>query len=104
MSGDIPKLDTSKSGTGPSKPAAAANFANVTSGGASTAPAAAQAASATTTYTVQPGDTLTAIAKQHYGKASAYRRIFEANRDQLDNPDHLEPGQVLKIPAVTSDH
>ena len=50
------------------------------------------------TYTVEKGDNLSTIAKQFYGKASAWPRIFEANRDQLDDPDRIKPGQVLKIP------
>lgn len=56
-----------------------------------------------TGYTVQKGDTLSHIAKAHYGKASQWRRIFDANRDQLDDPDRIKPGQVLKIPAAPSD-
>jgi nucleoid-associated protein YgaU len=51
------------------------------------------------TYTVKPGDTLSKIAKQSLGDANAYMRIFEANRDQLTDPDQIKPGQVLKIPA-----
>ena len=51
------------------------------------------------TYTVQKGDTLSHIAHHHYGKASKWHAIFEANRDQLDNPDLIQPGQVLKLPA-----
>lgn len=51
------------------------------------------------TYTVKPGDTLSKIAKELLGSASAYPQIFEANRDQLPNPDTIKPGQVLKIPA-----
>jgi LysM repeat protein len=49
-------------------------------------------------YEVQPGDTLGAIALKYYGKASAYPKIFEANRDILDNPDLIKPGQKLRIP------
>ena len=49
---------------------------------------------------LEKGDTLSAIAKQFYGKASAWPRIFEANRDQLDDPDRIKPGQVLRIPAA----
>jgi nucleoid-associated protein YgaU len=52
------------------------------------------------THTVESGDTLSHIAKQFYGKASKWSAIFEANRDQLDNPDRIFPGQVLKIPAI----
>ena len=51
-----------------------------------------------TTYTVQSGDTLSAIAKKFYGNANDYMEIFNANRDQLTDPDKIKPGQVLKIP------
>lgn len=51
-------------------------------------------------YTVQPGDTLSKIAKDKLGDANAYMRIFEANRDQLSDPNKIFPGQRLKIPAV----
>ena len=51
------------------------------------------------TYTVERGDTLSHIAKQFYGKAGEWNTIFEANRDQLDDPDLIKPGQVLRIPA-----
>lgn len=47
------------------------------------------------TYTVKGGDTLSAIG-QHHGVA--WRDIFEANRDQLDDPDKIHPGQKLRIP------
>jgi nucleoid-associated protein YgaU len=57
------------------------------------------AAPAEQTYTVADGDTLWAIAERHYGDGSQYTRIFEANRDQLDNPDVIQAGQVLRIPA-----
>ena len=52
------------------------------------------------TYTVASGDNLSKIAKHFYGKASAWPKIFEANRDQLDDPDRIKPGQVLRIPAA----
>ena len=55
------------------------------------------------TYTVEKGDTLSHIAKAHYGKASKWRAIFDANRDQLDDPDKIQPGQVLTIPAIDLD-
>jgi nucleoid-associated protein YgaU len=51
-----------------------------------------------TTYTVKAGDTLSKIAKEHLGDASAYMEIFNANKDQLSDPDKIKPGQVLKIP------
>jgi nucleoid-associated protein YgaU len=61
------------------------------------APAATPAA-AGKTYTVQPGDTLSKIAKEHLGNANAYMKIFDANKDQLSDPDKIRPGQVLRIP------
>jgi LysM repeat protein len=54
--------------------------------------------SAMQTYTVQAGDTLSAIAKRLLGNANSYMEIFNANRDVLTNPDVIKPGQVLKIP------
>jgi nucleoid-associated protein YgaU len=57
--------------------------------------------SAQRTYTVKSGDTLSRIAKEHLGDANAYMKIFEANRDQLSDPDKIKPGQVLKIPEAT---
>jgi nucleoid-associated protein YgaU len=61
---------------------------------------AAAGAAQPTTYTVKAGDTLSKIAKEHLGNANAYMAIFEANRDQLTDPDKIKPGQVLKIPAA----
>ena len=53
-----------------------------------------------TMYTVKSGDTLGGIAKAHYGDASKYPVIFEANRPMLEDPDEIYPGQVLRIPAL----
>jgi nucleoid-associated protein YgaU len=64
----------------------------VTGGGTATPAPAAK------TYTVKAGDTLGKIAKEHLGNASAYMKIFEANKDQLTDPDKIKPGQVLRIP------
>ena len=50
------------------------------------------------TYTVQSGDSLSKISKQFYGNANDYMKIFDANRDQLDNPNQIQPGQKLVIP------
>ncbi len=60
----------------------------------------APAAPVAETYTVQAGDTLSKIAKAKLGDATAFMKIFEANRDLLTDPDKIKPGQVLKIPAV----
>lgn len=51
------------------------------------------------TYTVKSGDTLSKISQEFYGDANKYKRIFEANRDQLSDPDKIKPGQTLKIPS-----
>ena len=50
------------------------------------------------TYTVKSGDTLSRIAKEMLGDANAYMDIFNANKDQLSDPDKIKPGHVLKIP------
>ena len=50
-------------------------------------------------YTVQKGDTLSKISKQFYGDANKYQKIFDANKDQLKDPDKIQPGQVLRIPS-----
>jgi cell envelope opacity-associated protein A len=66
------------------------------------AQAAAASANATTsgrTYKVQAGDTLSKIAKDFYGNASDYNRIFAANRDKLESPDKIQAGQELVIPG-----
>lgn len=70
----------------------------VTGGGSSGGGAATATATASKTYTVKAGDTLSKIAKHELGDANAYMKIFEANRDQLSNPDLIKPGQVLRIP------
>ena len=49
-------------------------------------------------YTVVKGDTLSKVAKQHYGDANKYPQIFEANKPMLKHPDKIYPGQVLRIP------
>jgi nucleoid-associated protein YgaU len=49
-------------------------------------------------HTVVAGNTLSGIAQQFYGNASRWPRIFEANRDQILNPDRIFPGQTLRVP------
>jgi len=51
-----------------------------------------------TQHTVKSGDSLSKIAKHYYGNANQYTAIFDANTDQLKNPDMIHPGQILKIP------
>jgi nucleoid-associated protein YgaU len=83
-----------------------ADFSNVQSGSSSTAPdagAPGQGASPTgqsRTHVVAKGDSLSKIAKQYYGDANQWQRIYDANRDQISNPDLIHPGQNLKIPGA----
>lgn len=77
--GDRPKVD----------------FSDVESGSSSTA-----ATPAGRSYTVQKGDSLSKIAKREYGDAQQWRRIYEANRDVIQNPDLIYPGQVFRIPEA----
>jgi nucleoid-associated protein YgaU len=91
-----PKPDFSNvqsgSSTSAAKPASP-DFSNVQSGSSTTAAPAEQ------TYTVVSGDTLSKIAKKFYGNANAWNAIFQANKEQIKNPDLIHPGQVLRIPA-----
>ncbi len=49
-------------------------------------------------YEIVGGDTLGKIAERYYGKASEYMRIFEANREIIEDPDRIYPGQKIRIP------
>jgi len=49
-------------------------------------------------YEIKSGDTLSAIAKQFYGKSSQYMRIFEANKEIISDPNKIYPGQKIRIP------
>jgi nucleoid-associated protein YgaU len=62
------------------------------------AAAAVSAQSVSRAYTVKAGDTLSKIAKEHYGDSAQYMKIFEANRDKLSDPNKIQPGQTLVIP------
>ena len=83
------------------------DFSGVQDGGSSTATATAP--SPTTTdpiagsaagrnYTVVKGDSLSKIAKAQYGDASQWKKIYEANKERIKNPDLIQPGWVLTIP------
>jgi nucleoid-associated protein YgaU len=67
--------------------------ADIKATGATSSPAGGES-----TYTVKAGDTLSKIAREKLGDANAYMEIFNANKDQLSDPDKIRPGQVLKIP------
>lgn len=49
--------------------------------------------------TIQPGNTLWAIAEENYGEGTLYVRVFEANRDLIRDPDLIYPGQVFRVPS-----
>ena len=57
-------------------------------------------APASRSYVVKPGDTLSKIAKEFYGNSNDYMRIFNANKDKLKDPNQIQVGQELKIPAA----
>ncbi len=75
------------------------DFSDVLSGSSSSAPAPKDQA-VTRTYTVVAGDSLSKIAKKIYGSANRWKEIWEANKDQIKNPDLIHPGQILKIPGA----
>jgi nucleoid-associated protein YgaU len=89
-------------------PKAKPDFSNVQSGSSSTAPTPATPATPTgttgtssgRTYVVVKGDSLSKIAKREYGDAAKWRRIYEANKDIIKDPDLIYPGQALKIPGA----
>jgi len=93
------------------------DFSDVKSGSTTSVPAAPDVAgetpSGTTaesgkqtvrTYKVAGGDSLSTIARKFFGNANHWRVIYEANRDQISDPDLIQPGQVLKIPLTTGDN
>ncbi|MGD2130180.1 MAG: LysM peptidoglycan-binding domain-containing protein [Lysobacterales bacterium] len=65
-----------------------------------TEPAEAESTGEARSYTVQRGDTLWRVAERMYGNGDNYQAIFEANRETLETPDQLLPGQKLVIPAL----
>jgi nucleoid-associated protein YgaU len=76
------------------------DFSNVTSGGSSTAPAPTGTIGSGKTYVVVKGDSLSKIAKREYGDANKWRTIYEANKDLINDPDLIYPGQELKVPGA----
>ncbi|MEO6800128.1 MAG: LysM peptidoglycan-binding domain-containing protein [Rhodanobacter sp.] len=95
MGNETSKPDFSNvQGTVESTPSAAtgkADFSNVESQVSSTI-------DENTNYIVEKGDSLSKIAQHFYHNANAWKSIFDANRDQLSDPDRIKPGQILKIP------
>ena len=92
--GRIQELGGSILGGAPA-PRRTADFSNVQAGSSSTAPPPEPQER---WYTVAPGDSLSKIAKRFYGDAQQWRQIYDANRQQVKNPDLIQPGQKLRIP------
>jgi nucleoid-associated protein YgaU len=72
------------------------DFSDVESGSSSTAPSPKP--SGGQPYTVVKGDSLSKIAKRFYGSAGEWKKIYEANKDAIKNPDLIHPGQTFRIP------
>jgi nucleoid-associated protein YgaU len=51
-------------------------------------------------YTIQKGDSLSKIAKNEYGDGGKWRELYNANREIIDNPDLIHPGQRIRIPDL----
>jgi len=49
-------------------------------------------------YTIQPGDSLSKIAKRYYGNAGDWQKIYRANKDKIKDPNMIYPGQKIIIP------
>ena len=89
----------SGTGGGGKPPGSRPDFSNVQSGSSTTKqPDPEPPAPKEEVYTVVSGDSLSKIAKRFYGNANDWRKIFEANRDQIKDPDLIRPGQKLRIP------
>ncbi len=73
------------------------DFSDVQAGVSSTAQEAEY-----TEYTVKKGDSLSLIAKHHYGDAKLWKKIYEANKDVVSNPDLIQIGWKLKLPNKTN--
>src|SRR4051812_1509679 len=103
-SGRMKSLPTSRRPAAARRPAArrpaAAPAPTPARRGAGRAAGGAAAGGGASTYTVKAGDSVSKIAKELLGDAKAYMAIFNANTDQLSDPDKIKPGQVLKIPQT----
>lgn len=74
------------------------DYSNIKSGSSSTAPGGDTKSDAGQTYVVKQGDSLSKIAQQVYGNTDDWRKIYDANRDIIQNPDLIYPGQTLRLP------
>lgn len=77
------------------------DFSNVQSGSSSSVPGESPNGGgmvSSRTYVVKPGDSLSKIAKELYGNMKDWRRLYDANRDIIKDPDLIYPGQTLRLP------
>ena len=96
---DQPQTNFSNVQSGKPRP----DFSDVQGGSSSTAPRPGQGGPAATaapmnTYVVVKGDSLSKIAQRAYGDGNKWRKIYEANKDVIKDPDLIYPGQSLRIP------
>jgi nucleoid-associated protein YgaU len=89
--------DTSGGGGGTGRP----DFSNV-QGGSDTV-ADTVGGGGQQSYVVEKGDNLSSISKRFYGKSKFWKQIFDANRDTIENPDLIYPGQTIVLPAIDTD-
>ena len=82
------------------KPAGGASAAEPEGDAGATPPTAAAASDASRFYLIQKGDTLYGIAKEFYGDGMKYPQLFEANREVIEDPDKIYPGQKIRIPEL----
>ena len=80
------------------RPAPAAPQGTAGAGAAEAPQSAPPAEERAELYVIESGDTLGKIAQKYYGKASAYMKIFEANREIIEDPDKIYVGQTIRIP------
>ena len=90
--------DTRGGGGGAGRP----DFSNV-QGGSDTVPDTGGGGGGQQSYVVEKGDNLSVISKRFYGKSKFWKQIFEANRDTIENPDLIYPGQTIVLPAIDTD-
>ncbi len=94
LSGEAPSQEASEKAA-----LAAGNIKGISNVQNNLSVAADSAANAAQYHDVKSGETLSSIAKQYYGDANQYMKIFEANKPMLSDPNKIDPGQKLRIPA-----
>lgn len=92
------QLEPASGSSAPSPAATAKPFQETSSLQPATAARTTSAATAARTYQVRPGDTLSRIAVSVYGDASLWKKIYEANCEQMKNESDIKAGQTLTIP------